>query len=145
LTTYSSLWEWLLKNFLTAEYDQHSPTRNLREAVMELPLLICMPHTSRTVWEREIASPANINTVMQRLAARGVKIMPEWEEGSFFLSKASLTMEMQAQFPAPKAGDPLVDVCVLPTALVQPPCNKGAVTQVSECSDTMIPMSMLSP
>jgi hypothetical protein len=138
LTTYKSFWNWILQNFGTTQYDQHSLITDLRGDEMDLPLLICMPHTSCTAWELRLAMPATIETVMQRLAERGVKILPEWEEGSFFLRKASLTLEMQDRFPAPKAGEDLVDVFVLPTVLVPSPCNKEAVTQVSECNATML-------
>jgi hypothetical protein len=101
-----------------------------------LPLMICMPQTSRYVWDAHFASVDDMATIFGRLAERGVKVLPEWEEGAYHLRKSAVTLDLQAKFPAPTAAGGLVDLCVLPTVAL-PSVQDGDVTacltQVGVC------------
>jgi hypothetical protein len=120
-TTFRTLWRWIMANFSRDDYSQATPLMDMHNpprTLATLPNLICMPHTSRSALQIEGVSVQHLKLVMNRVTARGVHMLPDWEEGLYFLQKTSLYQQLKDVFPLTANGG-LPDVCVLPSAPVQ--------------------------
>jgi hypothetical protein len=116
-------------------YNSAAPVRYLSpasEAVTILPSLVIMPHSSLNFGGTDDILLSQMDLVAARMADRGIQLLPSWKEAKCFLLKAGLTGSLQEQLPAPRAGDPLPEVCVVPTVVVYPSGTERHRTALSQ-------------